>query len=40
MARERPFEDAANIDDCIVKVRRLADGTIQTKDGRIFGKQP
>ncbi|TSJ77507.1 hypothetical protein [Rariglobus hedericola] len=39
MALERPFEDAANIDDYIVKVRRLADRTIQTKDGRIFGKQ-
>ncbi len=40
MARERPFEDAVSIDDYIVSVRRLADRTIQTKDGRIFGKQP
>ena len=39
MARERPFEGAANIDDYVVRVRRLADRTIQTKDGRIFGKQ-
>lgn len=40
MAHERSFEDAANIGDYIVKVRRLADRTIQTTDGRIFGKQP
>lgn len=39
MARERPFEDAANIDDYIVKVRRLADRTIQTNNGQVFGKQ-
>lgn len=27
MARERPFEDAANIDDYIVRVRRLSPTT-------------